>query len=203
MAYRSPCAAPLHMIRYVAFLRGMNLGRRRLEMSRLKALFETLLTDNRQAWNLDAEGIWHQRMPDGPVRASHVILLRDSWGRSPAEVSEETAAERSALAGQGRTVRQTSVLISGRQFQQRTLSPGGLFRLDVDAQRRGQQLLTWLEKGLRVFTVTTDRYLNQVEIGHVARITYPLYGLSGGFTGVVAAWSEQVRKRRLTMTLVG
>ena len=42
MAYRSPRAAPLHMIRYVAFLRGMNLGRRRLEMSRLKALFEEL-----------------------------------------------------------------------------------------------------------------------------------------------------------------
>ncbi len=30
------------MNRYVAFLRGMNLGKRRLEMSRLKALFEEL-----------------------------------------------------------------------------------------------------------------------------------------------------------------
>ncbi len=30
------------MTRYVAFLRGMNLGKRRLEMSRLKALFEEL-----------------------------------------------------------------------------------------------------------------------------------------------------------------
>ncbi len=56
---------------------------------RLRALFETLLTDNRQAWDLDADGVWRQRQPDGPVRASHVILLRDSWGRSPAEVSEE------------------------------------------------------------------------------------------------------------------
>ena len=30
------------MTRYVAFLRGMNLGRRRLEMSRLRLLFEEL-----------------------------------------------------------------------------------------------------------------------------------------------------------------
>jgi polyphosphate kinase len=61
---------------------------------RLKALFDTLLTDNRQAWELDADGVWHQRMPDGPVRASHVILLRDSWGRSPAEAGEDALAER-------------------------------------------------------------------------------------------------------------
>ncbi len=56
---------------------------------RLRALFETLLTDNRQAWDLDADGVWRQRQPDGPVRASHVILLRDSWGRPPAELEEE------------------------------------------------------------------------------------------------------------------
>lgn len=138
-----------------------------------------------------------------PTPSSIEIVAARNWSPLTDISSGVSAVERSALAGQGRTVRQTSVLISGRQFQQRTLAPGGLFRLDVDAQRRGQQLLTWLEKGLRVFTVTTDRYLNQVEIGHVARITYPLYGLPGGFTGVVAAWSEQVRKRRLTMTLVG
>ncbi len=56
---------------------------------RLRALFETLLSDNRQAWDLDADGVWRQRQPEGPVRASHAILLRDSWGRPPAEVAEE------------------------------------------------------------------------------------------------------------------
>ncbi len=56
---------------------------------RLKALFDTLLADNRQAWELDGDGIWHQRMPEGAARATHVILLRDSWGRSAAEASEE------------------------------------------------------------------------------------------------------------------
>ena len=59
---------------------------------RLRALFETLLGDNRQAWDLDADGIWHQRTPDGPVRATHVILLRDSWGRSAADVTDEMPA---------------------------------------------------------------------------------------------------------------
>lgn len=138
-----------------------------------------------------------------PTPSAVEILAAKNWTPLSDISSGVSAAGRLALAGAGRTVRQTSVLISGRQFQQRTLAPGGLFRLDVDAQRRGQQLLAWLEKGVRAFTVTTDRYLNQVEIGHVARVTYPLYGLAGGFTGVVAAWSEQVRKRRLTMTLVG
>ncbi|MGH7671069.1 MAG: hypothetical protein ACRENQ_16415, partial [Gemmatimonadaceae bacterium] len=56
---------------------------------RLRSLFETLLGDNRQAWDLDADGVWRQRQPDGPPRASHAILLRDSWGRTPAEVGED------------------------------------------------------------------------------------------------------------------
>ncbi|HEX8724283.1 MAG TPA: polyphosphate kinase 1 [Gemmatimonadaceae bacterium] len=56
---------------------------------RLRALFETLLDDNRQAWDLDADGVWRQRQPEGAVRASHVILLRDSWGQVPAEGGAE------------------------------------------------------------------------------------------------------------------
>ncbi len=68
---------------------------------RLRALFETLLRDNRQAWDLDADGVWRQRQPDGPIRASHEILLRDSWGR-PAEEdraeSERQPAEPEAEA---------------------------------------------------------------------------------------------------------
>lgn len=114
-----------------------------------------------------------------------------------------SAADRSTLAGQGQTVRQFSTLIGGRQYQQRTMTLGGLFRFETDAQRRGAALLSWLEKGLRAFTVTTDKYLGQVELGHVARVTYPLFGLDNGFTGVVAAWSEKIGGRRITLTLVG
>ncbi|MDE3052331.1 MAG: polyphosphate kinase 1 [Gemmatimonadota bacterium] len=63
---------------------------------RLRALFDTLLADNRQAWELGGDGVWHQRVPDGPVRATHVVLLRDSWGRTPEELVEEHAEAESA-----------------------------------------------------------------------------------------------------------
>ena len=55
---------------------------------RLAALFETYLTDNRQAWTLSEDGVWRQRVPDGVVRASHTVFLNDSWGRA-----ERTAIE--------------------------------------------------------------------------------------------------------------
>lgn len=138
-----------------------------------------------------------------PAPAAVEVLAQKNWAPLTDISSGVSADDRSALAGQGRIVRITSDLIGGRQAQSKTMSLPGLFRQDVDAQRRGQALLTWLEKGLRAFTVTTDKYLGQVELGHVARVTYPLFGLSNGFTGVVAAWSETINKRRLTMTLVG
>jgi len=53
---------------------------------RLRSLLETCLDDNRQAWDLDADGRWVQRTPHGEVRSTHVRLLADSWGRSPEAV---------------------------------------------------------------------------------------------------------------------
>ncbi|HEY9226978.1 MAG TPA: polyphosphate kinase 1 [Gemmatimonadaceae bacterium] len=50
--------------------------------ARLRALFATYLADNRQAWNLGADGVWVQREPDGAPRASHEVLQRNSWGGS-------------------------------------------------------------------------------------------------------------------------
>jgi polyphosphate kinase len=47
---------------------------------RLRALLHTYLIDNRQAWELDADGVWRQREPNGSVHASHERLLRNSWG---------------------------------------------------------------------------------------------------------------------------
>jgi polyphosphate kinase len=47
---------------------------------RLSRLLRTYLEDNRQAWELDAEGRYTQRQPDGEERASHARLLEDSWG---------------------------------------------------------------------------------------------------------------------------
>ena len=48
--------------------------------ARLRSLLDTCLADNRQAWELHADGVWTQRTPDGPERATHRILIADEWG---------------------------------------------------------------------------------------------------------------------------
>ena len=51
--------------------------------ARLASLLATQLADNRQAWELAADGEWRQRTPgDEPARATHTLLLRDPWGRA-------------------------------------------------------------------------------------------------------------------------
>jgi polyphosphate kinase len=47
---------------------------------RLRSLLDTYLRDNRQSWELRADGEWIQCEPDGIVRASHELLQRSSWG---------------------------------------------------------------------------------------------------------------------------
>ena len=47
---------------------------------RLRALFELYLADNRQAWELAADGHWTQRIPADVERASHSLLVVNSWG---------------------------------------------------------------------------------------------------------------------------
>ncbi|MDB4913889.1 MAG: polyphosphate kinase [Gemmatimonadetes bacterium] len=49
--------------------------------ARLQALIDTLLNDNRQAWDLHASGDWVQRRPATTVQGTHEILVSDSWGR--------------------------------------------------------------------------------------------------------------------------
>jgi polyphosphate kinase len=50
--------------------------------SRCLGILETCLADNRQAWDLTADGTYVQRTPpaDHPV-ATHVALLKDPWGQ--------------------------------------------------------------------------------------------------------------------------
>jgi polyphosphate kinase len=70
---------------------------------RLHSLLETLLHDNRQAWELEPDGSYIQRVPHSgeEVRATHEILLRDSWGMTgkeedPAAPKATSEAERAA-----------------------------------------------------------------------------------------------------------
>jgi polyphosphate kinase len=65
----------------------------------LRTLLDVCLHDNRQAWELHADGTYRQRRPgpDEPERATHVILQRDAWGRDTS-----TTAEMSAVADPAR-----------------------------------------------------------------------------------------------------
>ena len=60
-----------------------------------------------------------------------------------------------------------------------------------------------LEAGPRMVRVVTDRYLGQIEIGQIGRVTYPAFGLQNGFIGVVVAWRENLSARRVEITLWG
>ncbi len=53
--------------------------------ARLESLLRTCLDDNRQAWMLEPDGTYVQRMPAAgePERGAHAILLKDAWGRQP------------------------------------------------------------------------------------------------------------------------
>jgi hypothetical protein len=115
-----------------------------------------------------------------------------------------TGAEREALAGTGRVVRLASTIVSGRQLPAKTYRLPSLYRFEADAQARGQQIQTWLEGGLKAYSVTINRYLNQIELGMIGRIvSYPRFGLANGFTGVVCAWEEITAKRTVTLILLG
>ncbi len=46
---------------------------------RLRGLLQAYVDDNREAWELDAAGVWRQRVPDGPPHPSHERLLRNPW----------------------------------------------------------------------------------------------------------------------------
>ncbi|MEO6866281.1 MAG: polyphosphate kinase 1 [Gemmatimonadaceae bacterium] len=57
---------------------------------KLHSLLITSLEDNREAWDLAADGGYTQRSPNGgPIRATQEIFLRDPWGEVPESRSEE------------------------------------------------------------------------------------------------------------------
>ena len=52
---------------------------------RLRSLLDVCLADNRQAWELQSDGAWVQRVPSGQERSIHRKLLTESWGLPVAE----------------------------------------------------------------------------------------------------------------------
>ncbi|MEO9226521.1 MAG: polyphosphate kinase 1, partial [Gemmatimonadaceae bacterium] len=64
---------------------------------KLHSMLTTSLEDNREAWDLGADGVYTQRTPRGdPVRATQEIFLHDPWGSdaAPAEAEPQLPAHR-------------------------------------------------------------------------------------------------------------
>ena len=69
---------------------------------RLRAVLETCLADNRQAWELRSDGTYTQRTPgDEPERATHRLLLRDPYGVEGFERAPSRTPEAPRPAGGG------------------------------------------------------------------------------------------------------
>lgn len=77
-----------------------------LFQKRLQSVLEVCLSDNRQAWDLHSDGTYVQRHPDDGrgERATHRMLLRDSWGgsRESGAFTFEVSALRRDAAQPGR-----------------------------------------------------------------------------------------------------
>ena len=114
-----------------------------------------------------------------------------------------TADEAARLNSTGALARSFSNQIAARSVNVREFTVEGLYRFEADALARAVEIRQWLERGLRLFEVTTDRYLGVVEIGMTVSITYPYYGLTNGWSGIIVGWSEQMGARRLTMQVLG
>jgi polyphosphate kinase len=69
---------------------------------RIQSVLEVCLADNRQAWDLLPDGSYQQRDPgEQGERATHRMLLRDSWGAS--RESGAFSVQASAIAGAPKT----------------------------------------------------------------------------------------------------
>jgi polyphosphate kinase len=66
---------------------------------RLRSLLDAYLEDNRQAWELAADGTWTQREPHGVVRASHERMLRNPWCMARDSGSMESTGEHARATG--------------------------------------------------------------------------------------------------------
>ncbi len=137
-----------------------------------------------------------------PLPRAVAVDWRRNWTPLTDLPGSLSAAERAQLAGAtSGPARSESAVITGRVAQQRDLRLPGLYFAEADALARAVKYRRWLEAGPRLFELTTDRYLGQVESGDIGRITYPAYGLDAGALCVVVGWCEALAGRRLTLTV--
>ena len=62
---------------------------------RLQRVLETCLADNRQAWELGADGTYRRRVAEGAEeRATHATMMRDPWGGAEPKGALKVVAKR-------------------------------------------------------------------------------------------------------------
>ena len=137
-----------------------------------------------------------------PFPRAVAIEWQPNWKPVPDLAGSVDGAERQRLAGTASgPARAESALVTSRVAQQREMRFPGLYATEAGVLARAQKWCHWVEAGPRLFEITTDRYLNQIECGDIGRITYPAYGLDASVRGVVVAWREALAGRRLTVTI--
>lgn len=134
--------------------------------------------------------------------------VRVDWGRAGAVVATpatSTAADVRERIGKAEppAASATSAAIAQRVANHRTLALPGMFFDVVGAQARADRIGAWLEDGPSAWRIVTDRYLGQIELGHMGRFAWDGLGLDAGFIGVVVGWEELAAGRRLALTVVG
>jgi hypothetical protein len=129
------------------------------------------------------------------------------WGLNHAPLSNMAgsvaAADRQRLSQAGSFARAESSVITSRVAQQREMTFPATYWTEAEALARAEKWRAVLEAGPRMLRVVTDRYLGQVEIGQIGRVTYPAFGFQNGFVGVVVGWRERLLARRVEITLWG
>ena len=138
-----------------------------------------------------------------PLPRSVAVKYARNWSPLANIAGAVAAADRQKLQAEASTVRSDSAIVTSRVAQQRDLTFPGLYFVEADALARAALWRAWIEKGPRMVRFVTDRYLEQIEIGQIGRVTYPAYGFNAGFTGVVVAWREELLARRVEITMVG
>jgi hypothetical protein len=126
-----------------------------------------------------------------------------NWAPSGDLVGSVDDDTRTLLSGTESMVTINSAALSARAAQSRQINLGGLYAQEAGATGRAQRLLDWLAQGPQCFEVVTDAYPAAIDLGQIGAVEYPLYGLAGGFVGVVVGWRESAATGRVTMTLAG
>lgn len=136
-----------------------------------------------------------------PTPAAVEVGYRRNWSPSTNLREAVAGAERDALSSPQQVARSFSSVIASRGTPPRTLSLPSLFRDQADARRRADEVLAWLERGLRVRVFTTDRYRNRIALGMTGEYRGGRYGPR--WSGVVVGWRERSPACRVEIRMIG